>query len=68
MIFVWVEEEIFEFDDEDKLEFLEVIGLIEFGVDKLIWVVYYFLGFGIYFIVGEKEVCVWIFKCGIKVL
>lgn len=33
VVCVCVEEEIVEFEDEDKLEFLEVFGIEEFGLD-----------------------------------
>lgn len=60
------EEEISELDDEDKLEFLEAIGLTESGVDKLTRAAYHLLGLGTYFTAGEKEVRAWTFKRGIK--
>ncbi|MDO5079241.1 redox-regulated ATPase YchF [Streptococcus minor] len=60
------EEEISELDDEDKIEFLEAIGLTESGVDKLTRAAYHLLGLGTYFTAGEKEVRAWTFKRGIK--
>lgn len=66
MISARAEEEISELDDEDKLEFLEAIGLTESGVDKLTRAAYHLLGLGTYFTAGEKEVRAWTFKRGIK--
>ena len=60
------EEEISELDDEDKIEFLEAMGLNESGVDKLTRAAYHLLGLGTYFTAGEKEVRAWTFKCGMK--
>ena len=60
------EEEISELDDEDKIEFLEAMGLNESGVDKLTRAAYHLLGLGTYFTAGEKEVRAWTFKRGMK--
>ena len=60
------EEEISELDDEDKIEFLEAMGLHESGVDKLTRAAYHLLGLGTYFTAGEKEVRAWTFKRGMK--
>lgn len=60
------EEEISELDEEDKMEFLEAMGLSESGVDKLTRAAYHLLGLGTYFTAGEKEVRAWTFKQGIK--
>ncbi|WEV60683.1 redox-regulated ATPase YchF [Streptococcaceae bacterium ESL0729] len=62
-----VEEEISMLDEEEeKLEFLEAIGLTESGVDKLTRAAYHLLGLGTYFTAGEKEVRAWTFKRGMK--
>ena len=60
------EEEIAEIDDEDKLEFLEALGLEESGLDQLIRKAYHLLGLATYFTAGEQEVRAWTFKQGIK--
>ncbi|MEX2805651.1 redox-regulated ATPase YchF [Streptococcus sp. H31] len=60
------EEEISELDDEDKLLFLEDLGLHESGIDKLTRAAYHLLGLATYFTAGEKEVHAWTFKRGIK--
>lgn len=61
-----VEEEISELEDDEKLEFLEAIGLQESGVDLLTKKAYHLLGLATYFTAGEKEVRAWTFKQGMK--
>ncbi|MFW3654520.1 redox-regulated ATPase YchF [Vagococcus fluvialis] len=60
------EEEIAELDDEDKADFLEVLGIEESGLDKLIRAAYHLLGLATYFTAGEQEVRAWTFKNGMK--
>ena len=60
------EEEIAELDDEDKVEFLEALGIEESGLDKLIRAAYHLLGFATYFTAGVQEVRAWTFKNGMK--
>ena len=60
------EEEIAELDDEDKMEFLEALGIEESGLDKLIRAAYHLLGLATYFTAGEQEVRAWTFKNGMK--
>jgi GTP-binding protein YchF len=60
------EEEIAAFDAEDKAEFLESLGLVESGVDRLTHAAYHLLGLATYFTAGEKEVRAWTFKRGMK--
>lgn len=60
------EEEIAELDDEDKIEFLEALGIEESGLDKLIRAAYHLLGLATYFTAGEQEVRAWTFKNGMK--
>lgn len=46
---------------------MESYGLICFGLDIVIVSGYKLFGLNIYFICGLMEVCVWIFKIGMKV-
>lgn len=61
-----LEEEIAEFDDEEKAVFLADYGLEESGLDRLIQHVYSLLGLATYFTAGEKEVRAWTFRQGMK--
>ncbi|MBV7392173.1 MULTISPECIES: redox-regulated ATPase YchF [Enterococcus] len=60
------EEEIAELDDEDKVEFLEAMGIEESGLDQLIRSAYDLLGLATYFTAGVQEVRAWTFRKGIK--
>lgn len=60
------EEEIAELDEEDKVEFLEALGIEESGLDQLIRAAYDLLGLATYFTAGEQEVRAWTFRKGIK--
>ncbi|MDE5949562.1 MAG: redox-regulated ATPase YchF [Malacoplasma sp.] len=51
-------------DDEDKLNFLEMVGLSEIGLNKLILKAYEKLNLQTYFTYGKKEVRAWEFKKG----
>lgn len=51
---------------EDRLEFLEAIGLSEPGVNKIINAAYHLLGLITYFTAGEKEVRAWTIIRGTK--
>lgn len=68
VILVKIEEEISQFFVDEVQMFLDEMGLFEVGLDCLICVGYGFLGLEIYFIVGLKEVCVWIIYKGMLVL
>lgn len=68
VIFVVIEEEISQLEDDEVEMFLIEMGLEEVGFDCLICVGYDLLQLEIYFIVGLKEVCVWMIKVGIVVL
>lgn len=59
-----IEAEIAELDDEDKLEFLEEIGMTEPGLDRVIRAGYQLLGLQTYFTAGVKEVRAWTIKIG----
>lgn len=66
---VVIEVDIVELEiKEECFEFLNDMGLDELGVNWVICVIYKFFNFIIYFIVGVKEVCVWIIQDGWKVL
>lgn len=60
------EEEIAELEDEDKLEFLESLGIEESGLDQLIRSAYTLLGLATYFTAGVQEVRAWTFIKGMK--
>ena len=51
---------------EDRLEFLEAIGLTEPGVNKIINAAYHLLGLITYFTAGVKEVRAWTITRGTK--
>lgn len=68
LVLVVIEEELFQFDDDDCDIFLVDLGLFELGLNCVINVVYNLFGLQIYFIVGVKEVCVWIVCKGVIVL
>ena len=61
-----IEEEISQFDDEDKLMFLQDLGLEESGLDRLIKASYKLLGLISYLTAGEPEVRAWTIKNGTK--
>ncbi|GAA3015442.1 redox-regulated ATPase YchF [Tetragenococcus solitarius] len=61
-----IEEEIAELEDEDKIEFLEDLGIKESGLDQLIRASFHLLGLATYFTAGEPEVRAWTFPKGIK--
>ena len=51
---------------EERLEFLQAMGLSEPGISKLIHACYKLLNLITYFTAGEKEVRAWTIKKGIK--
>ena len=59
-----IEAEIAELDDEDKLEFLQEMGMEEAGLDRVIRAGYQLLGLQTYFTAGVKEVRAWTIKVG----
>ncbi len=61
-----IEEEISQLDSEDKLIFLEDMGLCESGLDRLISASYKLLGLISYLTAGEPEVRAWTIKNGTK--
>ncbi len=61
-----IEEELSEFDEEEKLAFMEDLGIEESGLDQLIKEAYSLLGLCTYFTAGEKECRAWTFRKGMK--
>ena len=61
-----IEQEISELDDEEKVMFLEDLGLSESGLDKLIKASYKLLGLISYLTAGEDETRAWTIKVGTK--
>ena len=61
-----LEEEISDMSTEDKMMFLEELGLQESGLDRLIKVCYDLLGLMSYLTAGEQEVRAWTIEKGTK--
>lgn len=61
-----VESEIAELEGEDKLMFLQELGIEESGLDQLIREAYKLLGLYTYFTAGVQEVRAWTIKKGTK--
>ncbi len=59
-----LEAEIAELDDEEKLEFLQEMGMDEPGLDRVIRAGYELLGLHTYFTAGVKEVRAWTIPVG----
>jgi len=59
-----LEAEIAELEDEEKLEFLQDLGMEEPGLDRVIRAGYDLLGLQTYFTAGVKEVRAWTVKIG----
>lgn len=59
-----IESEIAELDDEEKMEFLQELGMEEPGLDRVIRAGYRLLGLQTYFTAGVKEVRAWTTKIG----
>ncbi len=60
------EEQISEMDDEDKAEFLEMEGVTEPGLNRLIRAAYKLLGLETFFTAGGPETRAWTFRKGTK--
>ena len=63
---VKIEEELSGLEDEEKIEMLEMFGLKESGLDKLIKASYDLLGLMSFLTAGEPEVRAWTIKKGTK--
>lgn len=61
-----LEAEIAQLDDDEKVEFLESMGMQEPGLDRLIREAYKLLELETYFTAGEKEVRAWTIRKGTK--
>ncbi len=61
-----IEAEISELDDEEKIVFLEEMGIGESGLDKLIKASYHLLDLISFLTAGEPEVRAWTIKRGTK--
>lgn len=61
-----IEQEIAEMDEEDKLMFLEDLGISQSGLDRLIAASYKLLGLISYLTAGVKEVRAWTITKGTK--
>jgi hypothetical protein len=59
-----LEAEIAELEDDEKLEFLQELGMSEPGLDRVIHAGYKLLGLQTYFTTGEKAVRAWTVKQG----
>lgn len=59
-----MEAEIAELEDDEKMEFLQEMGMEEPGLDRVIRAGYDLLGLQTYFTAGEKEVRAWTVKIG----
>ncbi len=61
-----IEAELSELEEEDRIMFLEDLGIEESGLDKLIKATYDLLGLSTYFTTGVEEVRAWTFQNGMK--
>ncbi len=61
-----IEAELGELDDDEKEMFLEDLGIVESGLNKLIKRSYKLLGLETYFTAGPDEVRAWTFRKGMK--
>ena len=53
-------------EDDERIEFLESVGIKNSGLDKLIFASYNLLGLKTFFTVGTDEVRAWTFRSGMK--
>ncbi len=61
-----IESELVELESEDKIAFLNDLGIASSGLDKLIFATYDLLGLQTFFTVGSDEVRAWTFKKGMN--
>ena len=66
MISAKIESELAELEEDERVIFLEELGIKESGLDQLIKKTYSLLGLATYFTVGSDEVRAWTFKKGMK--
>lgn len=61
-----IEEELGELSSDERIEFLNDLGIKEAGLEKLITATYKLLGLATYFTAGTDECRAWTFKKGMK--
>ncbi len=61
-----MESELSELTDEDKLVFLQELGIKSSGLDRLIFATYNLLGLATFFTTGPDECRAWTFKVGMN--
>lgn len=61
-----IESELSDLTDDDRISFLNDLGIEEGGLDKLIKATYSLLGLATYFTAGSDEVRAWTFRKGMK--
>jgi len=61
-----LEEDLIDLDNEDRILFMEDLGMEKSGLDELIEKAYKLLGLQTFFTAGEKECRAWTFKKGMK--
>ena len=61
-----IEEELLELSEEEKVEFLEDLGIEESGLEKLIKASYDLLGCFSFLTIGDDEIRAWTIKAGTK--
>jgi GTP-binding protein YchF len=61
-----IEQELQELTPEDRIVFMEELGIKRSGLDELVSVSYEVLGLKTFFTAGEKEVRAWTYKDGMK--
>ena len=66
MICAKIESELAELEEDEKVEFLNDLGIDESGMSQLIRKTYSLLGLATFFTVGSDEVKAWTFRLGMK--
>ena len=61
-----LESELADYTDEERITFLNEVGITNSGLDKLIFATYKLLGLKTFFTVGKDECRAWTFKDGMK--
>lgn len=61
-----LEEELVELSDEERIEYLNELGIKETGLERLIRKAYQMLGLASFLTAGKKEVKAWTIKQGMK--
>lgn len=61
-----IEAELAELDDDDRVFFIDDLGITQSGLDQLIKATYQLLGLATYFTTGVDEVRAWTFHQGMK--